>query len=45
MMTLYEPETVFIARDGRTVTGHAEIAARSVQVEGRDSSPGVNPDA
>ncbi|MBF8187518.1 DUF4440 domain-containing protein [Nonomuraea sp. K274] len=27
MMTLYEPEAVFIARDGRTVTGHTEIAA------------------
>ena len=28
MMTLYEPEAVFIAEDGRTVTGHAEIAAQ-----------------
>jgi ketosteroid isomerase-like protein len=27
MMTLYEPEAVFIARDGRTVTDHTEIAA------------------
>lgn len=27
MMIGYEPGAVFIARDGRTVTGHAEIAA------------------
>ena len=28
MMTLYEPEAVFVLKDGRTVTGHAEIAAQ-----------------
>ena len=27
MMTLYEPEAVLIAKDGRTVTGHSGIAA------------------
>ena len=27
MMTLYEPGAVFIAKDGRTVTDHTEIAA------------------
>jgi ketosteroid isomerase-like protein len=27
MMTLYEPVAVLIAKDGRTVTGHTEIAA------------------
>jgi ketosteroid isomerase-like protein len=27
MMTLYEPEAVLIAKDGRTVTDHTEIAA------------------
>jgi ketosteroid isomerase-like protein len=27
MMTLYEPEAVLIAKDGRTVTDHSEIAA------------------
>ena len=27
MMTLYEPEAVLITKDGRTVTGHNEIAA------------------
>jgi ketosteroid isomerase-like protein len=27
MMALYEPEAVMIAKDGRTVTDHAEIAA------------------
>jgi ketosteroid isomerase-like protein len=27
MMTLYEPEAVLIAKDGRTVAGHAGIAA------------------
>jgi ketosteroid isomerase-like protein len=27
MMTLYEPEAVLIAKDGRSVTGHTEIAA------------------
>ena len=28
MMGLYAPEAVFIANDGRTITDHAEIAAR-----------------
>lgn len=28
MMELYAPEAVFIANDGRTMTDHAEIAAR-----------------
>ena len=28
MMALHAPESVFIANDGRTVTDHAEIAAR-----------------
>ena len=28
MMTLYEPEAVFVVKDGRTVTGHAEIASQ-----------------
>lgn len=28
MMALYEPEAVFIANDGRTITDHTEIAAR-----------------
>ena len=28
MMALHEPESVFIANDGRTITDHAEIAAR-----------------
>jgi ketosteroid isomerase-like protein len=28
MMPLYEPEAVFVVKDGRTVTGHAEIAAQ-----------------
>ena len=28
MMGLYAPEAVFIAKDGRTITDHAEIAAR-----------------
>ena len=28
MMALYDPEAVFIANDGRTITDHAEIAAR-----------------
>ena len=27
MMGIYAPEAVFIARDGRTITDHAEIAA------------------
>jgi len=27
MMDLYAPEAVFIAKDGRTITDHAEIAA------------------
>ena len=27
MMTLYSPEAVFVANDGRTVTDHKEIAA------------------
>ena len=27
MMTLYEPAAVMIAKDGRTITDHAEIAA------------------
>jgi ketosteroid isomerase-like protein len=27
MMTMYEPEAVLIAKDGRTVTDHTEIAA------------------
>jgi ketosteroid isomerase-like protein len=27
MMALYEPEAVLIAKDGRTITDHAEIAA------------------
>lgn len=27
MMGLYAPEAVFIAKDGRTITGHTEIAA------------------
>jgi ketosteroid isomerase-like protein len=37
MMPLYEPEAVFVLKDGRTVTGHTEIAA---QLE-RDLSLGV----
>ena len=28
MMALYEPDAVFIANDGRTITDHVEIAAR-----------------
>jgi len=28
MMALYEPQAVFIANDGRTITNRAEIAAR-----------------
>jgi ketosteroid isomerase-like protein len=28
MMALYDPDAVFIANDGRTITDHAEIAAR-----------------
>ncbi|GAA5186506.1 hypothetical protein GCM10023322_32890 [Rugosimonospora acidiphila] len=28
MLALYEPEAVFVVKDGRTVTGHAEIAAQ-----------------
>ena len=28
MMALYEPEAVLVVKDGRTVTGHAEIAAQ-----------------
>jgi hypothetical protein len=28
MMALYDPEAVFIANDGRTITDHTEIAAR-----------------
>jgi len=28
MLALYEPDAVFIANDGRTITDHAEIAAR-----------------
>jgi ketosteroid isomerase-like protein len=31
MMALHEPESVFIANDGRTITDHAEIAARLEQ--------------
>jgi len=27
MMGLYAPESVFIAKDGRTITDHTEIAA------------------
>ena len=27
LMALYEPEAVLVAKDGRTVTGHTEIAA------------------
>ena len=27
MMTLYAPEAVFVANDGRTITDHTEIAA------------------
>jgi uncharacterized protein (TIGR02246 family) len=28
MLPLYEPDAVFVLRDGKTVTGHAEIAAQ-----------------
>src|SRR5262249_29797199 len=28
MMSLYAPEAVFIAKDGRTITDHSEIAAQ-----------------
>ena len=28
MMALYAPEAVFIAKDGRTITDHTEIAAQ-----------------
>ena len=28
MMSLYAPEAVFIAKDGRTITDHTEIAAQ-----------------
>jgi hypothetical protein len=28
IMALYDPEAVFIANDGRTITDHTEIAAR-----------------
>ena len=28
MLALYEPDAVFIANDGRTITDHTEIAAR-----------------
>jgi ketosteroid isomerase-like protein len=28
MITLYEPDAVFVVKDGRTVAGHAEIAAQ-----------------
>ncbi|GAA5186103.1 hypothetical protein GCM10023322_31610 [Rugosimonospora acidiphila] len=28
MLALYEPEAAFVVKDGRTVTGHAEIAAQ-----------------
>jgi uncharacterized protein (TIGR02246 family) len=28
MLTLYEPEAVLVVQDGRTVTGHTEIAAQ-----------------
>ena len=28
MMALYEPEAVFVVKDGRTVTGHTDIAAQ-----------------
>jgi ketosteroid isomerase-like protein len=28
MVPLYEPEAVFVVKDGRTVTGHTEIAAQ-----------------
>ena len=28
MVPLYEPEAVLVAKDGRTVTGHTEIAAQ-----------------
>jgi len=31
MMALHAPESVFIANDGRTITDHAEIAARLEQ--------------
>ena len=28
VMALFEPKSVFVANDGRTITGHAEIAAK-----------------
>ena len=31
MMALHEPKSVFVANDGRTITDHAEIAARLEQ--------------
>jgi len=31
MMALHEPESVFVANDGRLITDHAEIAARFEQ--------------
>jgi ketosteroid isomerase-like protein len=36
-MALYAPEAVFVANDGRTITGHAEIAA----IIGRDIKLGL----
>ena len=37
MMSLYAPEAVLIAKDGRTITDHTEIAARLE----RDLRPGL----
>lgn len=36
---LYDPEAIFIANDGRTITDHTEIAAR----QERDLRPGLPP--
>ena len=38
MMTLYEPEAVLVAKDGRTVTGHSEITAEL------ERGPAASPD-
>ena len=37
MMGLYAPEAVFIAKDGRTITDHTEIAGKHVHLGGSAS--------
>ena len=40
MMGLYAPEAVFIAKDGRTITDHTEIAAELARSQPRPAAGG-----